>query len=105
MRRSLAALAFALPLRGAPCVAVIAAPAAAMAQGDAYKQHMDNGVKLFHDQNYSAAITEFRAAYEARPNPNPLVNIALCEKAVFHYPKAIAALEAVLAKHGDAMEP
>jgi hypothetical protein len=107
MRRTLAALAFALPLRGAPWVgvAVIATPAAAWAQGDAYKQHMDNGVKLFHDQNYPAAITEFRAAYEARPSPNPLVNIALCEKAVFHYPRAIAALEAAIAKHGDAMDP
>jgi hypothetical protein len=105
MRRLLAALALAVPLRVAPWIAVLAAPAAAWAQGDAYKQHMDNGVKLFHDQNYPAAITEFRAAYEARPNPNPLVNIALCEKAVFRYPQAIAALDEALEKHGAAMDP
>jgi hypothetical protein len=66
---------------------------------------MENGVKLYNDRNYPAAVAEFQAAYTARPGPNPLLNVALCEKAQFHYPKAIAALETALARHGDVMDP
>lgn len=94
-RRAAVALAFAL---------ATAVPLAASAQGDAYKLHMENGVKLYADRNFSAAVVEFQAAYEARPSPNPLVNIALCDKEMFHYPQAIAALEAALTKHGEAMD-
>lgn len=70
---------------------------------DAYKLHMENGVKLFEDRNYDAARAEFRAAYDARPRANPLLNIALAYKAEFKYPRAIEALEAALAKHRDTM--
>jgi hypothetical protein len=86
-----------------PVLVTLATPAA-WAQGDPYKAHMENGVKLYNDRNYPAAVAEFTAAYEARPKANPLLNIALCEKALFHYPKAIAALTSALAKHGDTME-
>jgi hypothetical protein len=79
--------------------------AAAGAQGDPYKSHMENGVKLYNDKNYAAAMAEFQAAYEARPSPNPLLNVALCDKELFRYPQAIAALETALARHGEAMEP
>jgi hypothetical protein len=77
---------------------------AARAQGDSYKQHMENGVKLYADRNYPAAVVEFQAAYEARPSANPLLNIALCDKEMFHYPQAIAALEAALQKHGAGLD-
>ena len=60
-------------------------------------------MKLFEDRNYDAARAEFRAAYEARPKANPLINIALAHKAEFNYPKAIEALETALAKHRDSM--
>jgi hypothetical protein len=66
---------------------------------------MENGVKLFADHNFTAAVVEFQAAYDARPGPNPLVNVALCDKEMFRYPQAIAALETALRKHGDAMDP
>jgi hypothetical protein len=84
-------------------LAATASPAA-RAEADAYKRHMDNGVKLYADKNYPAAIAEFQAAYDAKPNPNPLVNIALCDKEMFRYPQAIAVLEKALATHGDAMD-
>jgi hypothetical protein len=80
-----------------------AIPALALAQPSSddasYKRHMGNGVKLYQDKNFEAAIAEFSAAYRARPKASPLVNIALCEKALFRYPKAIAALERALAEH------
>jgi hypothetical protein len=72
---------------------------------DLYKQHMSNGVKLFNDGNFEAAIAEFEAAYAERPRASPLVNIALCHKSSFQYPKAIAALERALEHHRDTMEP
>lgn len=71
---------------------------------DAYKAHMSNGVKLFGDKNYAAAIVEFEAAYAERPRASPLLNIALCQKSLFNYPKAVAALERALAKHADTMD-
>jgi hypothetical protein len=95
-RRVAAALALLLAL---------AAPGVAGAQGgDPYRQHMENGVKLYADRNFAAALAEFQAAYDAKPGPNPLVNVALCDKEMFRYPQAIAALEAALAKHGTAMD-
>lgn len=95
-RRLIAALA---------CVLALTASRAARAQGDAYKRHMDVGVRLFTIKDYAAAAAEFQAAYDARPSANPLVNIALCDKELFHYPEAIAALITALAKHGDTMDP
>jgi PEGA domain len=76
----------------------------ALAAPAPYKQHMDNGIKLYQDGNFLAAIVEFRAAYEAHPKASPLVNIALCYKAKFNYPKAIETLETALARHSDTMD-
>jgi hypothetical protein len=81
------------------------APAAEEAPSDAYKQHMSNGVKLFNDRNYAAAIVEFEAAYAERPRASPLLNIALCHKSLFNYPRAITTLELALSRHGSAMDP
>lgn len=88
-----------------------APPARAQAEGtdaptpeDSYKLHMRNGVKLFQDRNYRAAIVEFSAAYDASPRASPLVNLALCHKAAFDYPQAIAALEKALQNHRDTMD-
>ena len=98
MAALLGALAFAPSAMASP-----PAPPPPSAQADSYKLHMENGVKLFEDRNYDAARAEFRAAYDARPRANPLINIALAYKAEFKYPKAIEALETALAKHQDTM--
>jgi Tetratricopeptide repeat/PEGA domain len=95
---------FAICLVALAAVVSFGAPRLALAQSDAYKQHLDNGVKLYQDQNYQGAIVEFEAAYQERPKASPLVNLALCYKKLFKYPKAIATLETALAKHGDTME-
>lgn len=91
-------------LAAALVASVTLAPSPAFAQVDEYKQRMDKGVRLFQDKNYEAAIVEFREAYNARPKASPLVNISLCYKGLFNYPKAIAALEEALAKHSDTMD-
>ncbi|WP_437732865.1 tetratricopeptide repeat protein [Sorangium sp. So ce1335] len=76
----------------------------ALAQVEPYRQHMENGIKLFQDRNYRAAIVEFEAAYKEKPKASPLFNVALAEKALFNYPRAIAALERALAQHRDTMD-
>ncbi|WP_437975041.1 tetratricopeptide repeat protein [Sorangium sp. So ce295] len=76
----------------------------ALAQVEPYRQHMENGIKLFQDRNYRAAVVEFEAAYKEKPKASPLFNIALAEKALFNYPRAIAALERALAQHRDTMD-
>ena len=109
LRAAMAALCCAIAF--APIATASAQPSAALppaalppvAPADTYKLHMENGVKLFEDRNYDAARAEFRAAYDARPRANPLINIALAHKAEFNYPKAIEALETALAKHQDTM--
>jgi len=73
--------------------------------GASYKRHMSNGVTLFNDGNFAAAIVEFEAAYAHDPRASPLVNIALCHKALFQYPRAITALQRALEKHASTMEP
>jgi len=99
-----AALLRRLSRRAAVVLAVATLAKPALSQPDAYKLHMENGVKLFHDENYDAAIVEFRAAYEARGKASPLLNIALAYKAQFKYPQAIEALELALAKHAETMD-
>ncbi len=81
-----------------------APPAPSPTALEAYKLHMDHGVKLFEDKNFDAAIVEFQAAHRERPRASPLLNVALCHKARFEYPKAIAALETAIRDHADTMD-
>ncbi len=71
----------------------------------AYQRHLDNGVKLYREGNYPAAIAEFQEAYKAEPKASPLINLALSYKKLFQYPKAIEVLEQALARHTDTMKP
>jgi hypothetical protein len=75
------------------------------AANPAYERHMDNGVKLYGEGNYPAAIAEFEAAYAAHPNASPLINLALSYKKQFAYQRAIAVLELALKKHQDTIKP
>ncbi len=64
------------------------------------RRHFKNGVKLFQDKNYKGALAEFEAAYELKPGPSSLQNIALSLKALFRYAEAARKLDLLLAKHG-----
>lgn len=57
------------------------------------KVHFQQGVALFNDGNFSAALAEFEAAYKIRRSPGVLYNIGLTQKALFRYSEAIASLE------------
>lgn len=97
-------LALAQPAAPQSSAAPPALPPAPDPAADSYRQHMDVGISLYEQKNYVAAIAEFEEAYKAKPKASPLLNIALCHKAMFAYPKAIRALETALSKHSDTMD-
>jgi len=86
----IAATAHAQRPSGKPAATPLHAP-------DPVKVHLDQGVALFNDGNYSAALAEFEAAYELDPAPYILNNIGLAQKGLFRYQDAIATLQKFLA--------
>jgi hypothetical protein len=75
------------------------APAPAASQ-DARKQearrHFLQGVALYEEGNFTAALAEFQAAYTMAPAPGVLFNIGLTEKALYRYSDASRTLERYL---------
>ncbi|HEY8927537.1 MAG TPA: PEGA domain-containing protein [Polyangia bacterium] len=55
--------------------------------------HFQQGVALFREQNYDAALAEFQGAYGISSEPVVLYNLGLTYKALFRYPEAIETLE------------
>lgn len=62
--------------------------------------HYQRGISLYKEGNYSAALTEFRAAYEAVPTWGVLFNLGLCQRRLFQYGAAIRSFERYLAEGG-----
>jgi hypothetical protein len=85
------------PASAAPAPA--AQPNAAAAATELARRHFKNGVRLYRDANYTAALAEFEAAYAAKPGPGSLQNIALCQKALFRYGEAADTLGKLLRRH------
>lgn len=71
----------------------------------AARHHFANGVRLYQDANFSAALIEFEAANELKPGAASLQNIALCQKALFRYAAAAATLDLLLSNHGSTLPP
>jgi hypothetical protein len=64
------------------------------------RRHFQSGVKLYRDANYPGALAEFEAAYELKPGPSSLQNVALSQKALFRYGEAAETLKLLLERHG-----
>src|SRR6478736_1064595 len=62
------------------------------------KLHFEQGVALYNDGNYNAALAEFLKSYELRKTTGVLYNIGLTQKALFRYSEAIESLEKYLAE-------
>src|SRR5260370_33354875 len=78
-----------------------AAPAAAAdAQLDEAKRHFQQGVALYNDGNFSAALAEFEATYAAHPTAGVLYNIGLTQKSLFRYGESIKTLGRYLKEAG-----
>jgi hypothetical protein len=77
---------------------VTAAHAAPDAKLEEAKRHFAQGVALYNDGNFNAALAEFDAAYKLKQSPSVLYNIGLTQKSLFHYNEAIDSLQEYLAK-------
>jgi hypothetical protein len=69
----------------------------------AARRHFANGVRLYQDANYSAALIEFETANELVPGSASLQNIALCQKALFRYAAAADTLDLLLSSYGSTL--
>lgn len=80
-----------------------APPVAEAASVEAARRHFANGVRLYQDANYSAALIEFEASNELVPGAASLQNIALCQKAMFRYAAAADTLDLLLSTYGSTL--
>jgi hypothetical protein len=65
------------------------------------RRHFKTGVKLYQEANYAGALAEFEAAYQKKPGPGSLQNVALCQKALLRYAEAADTLKLLLERHGS----
>lgn len=67
--------------------------------------HFQQGVALFREQNYDAALAEFHGAYGISGEPIVLYNVGLTYKALFRYGEATEILERYLAESASHGHP
>jgi PEGA domain-containing protein len=67
--------------------------------------HFQQGVALFREQNYDAALAEFHGAYGISGEPIVLYNLGLTYKALFRYGEAMEILERYLAESASRGHP
>lgn len=96
IRRIASVFTVVLVLGGAARIAAQPAPSADK-RAEA-KRHFDQGVALYNDGNFNAALAEFRAAYQLAPSSALLYNIGLTQKSLFRYNDAIESLERYVAE-------
>ncbi|MDI1476538.1 PEGA domain-containing protein [Polyangium sp. y55x31] len=71
----------------------------------AAKDEYVGGKMLYETKDFANALVKFRKAYSLTPEPRLLKNIAVCEKDLRHYSRALALLEEYRGKAGDAITP
>lgn len=84
---------------GLPLVLAVVLWAAPSARQEA-GTHYQRGISLYKESNYSAALSEFKAAYAALPSWEVLFNIGLCQRRLFQYGQAIQTFTRYLAAGG-----
>jgi hypothetical protein len=62
------------------------------------KKHWDVAIALLQRNQWDGARTSFNAAYDASKNPRVLFNVAVCEKNLGHFAKAIDVFKKELAE-------
>lgn len=78
-------------------VGLLTRPAGAQPSADeAALRHFQSATALFEAGDYELALTEFQAAYDAKPHPTVLRNVAATQERLRRYPDAIRTLERYL---------
>ena len=79
-------------------------PAADTAVSEA-RQHFADGLRLYKDGDFDAALVQFERAYEKKPNPKVLYNIAQTYFQLRDYVEARDAMSRYLQQTGSTIEP
>jgi hypothetical protein len=87
-----------------PALAVAPREAAAQASADA-GAHFERGVGFFKDGDYTAAMVEFKKAYELDPNYRVLYNLGQCSRELRDYAAALTSFERYLAEGRSEIDP
>ena len=88
-RRAPAGLVLALLIAFGAFVGVAPARADDAADTRAAKKHFQKGEKLFNLGKFDEALVEYEAAYDRKPLPGVLYNIAQCHRNLGNYKQAI----------------
>ncbi|HEX4406548.1 MAG TPA: PEGA domain-containing protein [Polyangia bacterium] len=78
----------------------VVSPATLASSAAAARLHFQQGVALYQDRNYDAALAEFLGAYGISHEPVVLYNLGLTYKALFRYSEAVDALDRYLGESG-----
>ena len=91
-------------------VTTLLAPASAWAQPskrslrdelpEAARRELDKARELYDAGNFGPAATEYMVVYELSKNPRVLYNVAICEKNLSHFAKAVTLLEREIREGG-----
>ena len=79
-------------------VASDAARAQPTAQEEEARRHFQTAMALFEAGDFELALTEFQAAYDAKPHPSVLRNVAATQEKLRRYPDAIRTLDRYLSE-------
>ncbi len=85
-------------------LALLLVPAAASAQPAEAGAAFERGVGFFRDGDYTAAMVEFKKAYELDPNWRVLYNLGQTSKELREYSAALTSFERYLAEGGDQID-
>jgi hypothetical protein len=65
------------------------------------KRDYDTGKLLFEDGDFATALLKYQAAYDSTHDARLLWDVAVCEKSLRHYARALATLSKYLADGGE----
>jgi tetratricopeptide (TPR) repeat protein len=85
-------------------LAMLLTASAASAQDDA-SSHFDRGMTFFKDGDYTAAMVEFKKAYELDPNYRGLYNLGQTSKELRDYAAALDSFERYLTEGSSEIDP
>jgi tetratricopeptide (TPR) repeat protein len=99
------ALALSIFVQSAAARAEPAAPAAPATDTDEARQHFADGLKLYKDGDFDAALVQFERAYTIKPNYKVLYNIAQTYFQLREYVEARDDMARYLKEGGSAIDP
>src|SRR5580692_10239044 len=67
------------------------------------RRDYDAGKLLFEDGDYATALLKYQAAYDSTKDARLLWDVAVCEKSLRHYARALAALARYLTEGHDVL--